>query len=144
MLMRYLVILLLLGAGQMAFSASLVANGPIRAQTIIGPEDIALVDEAIFGALSDPAEAIGLEARVNLYPGRAIRAGDLGPPAIIDRNEIVLLQYQAGNLTIMAEGRALDRGAQGALLRVMNLGSRATVTGRVSGPGVVTLSASLP
>jgi flagella basal body P-ring formation protein FlgA len=77
-----------------------------------------------------------MEARVNLYPGRPIRAGDLRAPAVIDRNEVVTLQYRAGAISIVTEGRALDRAAEGERLRILNLSSRVTVTAVAIGPGL--------
>lgn len=134
--MRALVFLLVLAATP-APADTLVASHTIRAQSILGPQDLALMAGDTPGALSDPAEAIGMEARVNLYAGRPLRPGDLGPPAIVDRNQIVTLRYRAGGLNIVTEARALDRAGVGDRLRVMNLASRNTVTGRVTETGEV-------
>lgn len=133
--MRCLIVLLLMVGPAMA--ESLVATRTIRAQTVIGPEDLALVDAALPGALDDPALAIGLEARVAIYAGRPIRSQDLGAPALIDRNQLVQLVFLSGGLAISAEGRALDRGAEGDVVRAMNLGSRTTVQGRVGPDGTI-------
>lgn len=115
---------------------TLVAATTIRGSAMIGPADVAVAPGLTPGALANPSEAIGMEARVNLYPGRAIRAGDLRPPAVIDRNEIVTLRYVAGGILIVTEGRSLDRVAAGERLRVLNLSSRNTVTAIAAGPGV--------
>jgi flagella basal body P-ring formation protein FlgA len=98
--------------------------------------DVELVPDIVPGALTDPRDAIGMEARVNLYPGRPIRADDLQPPAVIDRNDIVTLRFNAGGLMISTDGRALDRAAEGERLRVINLISRVTVTATATAPGV--------
>ncbi len=66
-----------------------------------------------------------------LYPGRAIRAEDIGAPAVIERNQVVQLIYQSAGLEILTDGRAMGRGAVGEVLRVMNLSSRSTVVGTV-------------
>lgn len=116
---------------------TLVAARTIRAGTVLAASDLALARGETPGGLSDPARAVGLEARVALYAGRPIRAGDLGPPALVDRNQLVRLSYARGPLRIRAEGRALDRGGVGDLVRVMNLSSRATVTGTVTPEGIV-------
>ncbi|MEL6953087.1 MAG: flagellar basal body P-ring formation chaperone FlgA [Pseudomonadota bacterium] len=121
----------------MARGDSVVAAGTIRSQQIIRAADVQLVEDEIAGALGHVDLAIGLEARINIYAGRPVRAGDLGPPAIVDRNEIVTLRYQAGGLLILTEGRSLDRGASGERVRVQNLSSRSSVTGRVIGPGLI-------
>jgi flagellar basal body P-ring formation protein FlgA len=124
-----------------ALSDSLVATRTIRAQSILTAEDFALVAAEIPGALTDAAGAIGLEARVTLYAGRPIGSGDVGPPALIDRNQIVALIFRSGGLSILTEGRALDRGAAGEVIRVMNLTSRTTVNGTIAPDGSVIVAA---
>ena len=116
---------------------TLVTTRVLRAQALIAPEDLAVVPGTVAGALSAPDQAIGQEARVTLYPGRPIAADDIGPPAIVERNQIVPLAYRAGGLAILTEGRALARGGAGDTIRVMNLASRSTVTGRVRADGTV-------
>jgi flagella basal body P-ring formation protein FlgA len=63
--------------------------------------------------------------------------GDIGPPAVIDRNQIVGLRYSANGITISTEGRALERGAIGDMIRVMNIGSRATLFGQILSDGSI-------
>ena len=92
---------------------------------------------AIVGALTHPADALGLEARVTIYAGRPVRAGDLGLPAVVERNQIVPISFLSGGLAIKAEGRALARGGVGDVIRVMNLASRTTVSGRIAPDGQV-------
>ncbi|MDP4031279.1 MAG: flagellar basal body P-ring formation chaperone FlgA [Pseudorhodobacter sp.] len=133
--MRFLVLLLLLPA--MAHADSLVATRTIRAQSILAASDMTLVAAEIPGGLSNVTAAIGLETRVTLYAGRPIHPADLGPPAIIDRNQIIALVYRAGSLAILTEGRAMARGGVGDVIRVMNLASRTTVTGRIAADGRV-------
>ena len=129
---------LLLAALQSAARAdTVIAAGTIRGQTLIMPSDVALVAGTTPGALDDLSHAIGMEAAVNLYAGRPIRPGDLRPPAIVERNATVTLRYDHGGLLVVTEGRALDRAAQGEQLRVLNLGSRNTVTATAAAPGLV-------
>lgn len=130
-------ILALVFAAQPALADSLVATRTIRAQSLIGPDDLTLVAADLPGALSDPSAAIGLEARVAIYAGRPVRAGDIGPPTLVDRNQVVPLIYLSGGLAISTEGRALARGSEGDVIRIMNLGSRTTVSGRIGPDGAV-------
>lgn len=118
---------------------TVIAAGTIRGQSLIMPTDIALAPGETPGALSDPQDAIGMEAAVNLYAGRPIRPGDLRQPAIIERNSLVTIRFAHGQLMIIAEGRAMDRAAAGEALRVMNLSSRTTVTATAAAPGLVTV-----
>ncbi|MEL0436607.1 flagellar basal body P-ring formation chaperone FlgA [Phycobacter sp. K97] len=122
---------------QTAAADILVPVRTIRPKEVLTASDLALKPGEVLGALSDPSDVIGQEARVALYPGRPVRAGDIGPPAIVERNDLVILTFSRGGLTISAEGRALGRGAEGELIRVMNLSSRSTVTGRIAADGSV-------
>lgn len=114
-----------------------VAARSIPSRTVLSASDVTMAPAAPGAWLEDPRAAVGLEARTTLYAGRPIRAEDLSPPAMIERNEVVRLSYRRGGLSISAEGRALDRGAVGDLVRAMNLDSRQTITGRVAGPGLL-------
>ncbi|RVV97962.1 flagellar basal body P-ring formation protein FlgA [Mesobaculum littorinae] len=127
-----------------ALAETVVAAQTVRPQTMIGPQHLSVVAADTPGTLSDPALAVGQEARVVLYAGRPIRPGDIGPPAIVDRNQIVQLAYSKGPLRIVAEGRALDRAGVGDAVRVMNLGSRSTVTGVVAEDGTIHVAGTLP
>ncbi|MGB8814334.1 MAG: flagellar basal body P-ring formation chaperone FlgA [Paracoccaceae bacterium] len=133
--MRFLLFLMMLPA--MAEAESLVATRTIRALSVLSELDMTLVAADIPGALTDISAATGLEARVTLYAGRPIRSADLGPPATIDRNQIVPLAYATGTILILTEGRALARGGVGDVIRVMNIASRTTVTGRIGADGMV-------
>ena len=126
-----------------AAAETLVAARTIRAQSILGPADVAIGAATVPGALSDPDEAVGLEARVVLYAGRPIRPGDLGPPAVVERNQPVTLLYRNGALTIATEGRALARGGPGDSVRAMNAGSRNMVTGTVTADGAILVDGSI-
>jgi len=124
------------GAGEIA-GGTVVATQLVRPQAILRPADLALAAGGPAGGYTDPAQLVGLEARVALYPGRPIRSGDVGPPALVERNGLVELVFVRGGLTILAEGRALGRAGFGETVRAMNLASRNTVSGRVGADGRV-------
>ena len=132
--MKSLAILLGLLAESTA-AETLVAARTLPARTIIGPDDVLLHDATVAGGMDQVDLVIGQEARVALYAGRPIRPGDIGPPAVVERNQIVMLVYQRGGIMISTEGRALDRAGPGDLIRVMNLSSRTTVTAQINEAG---------
>jgi flagellar basal body P-ring formation protein FlgA len=133
---RLALLLLCLSTGAVA-AQTVVPTRTIRAQTVIGPEDVTLAEEATPGALAALEEAVGREARVTLYADRPVRADQIGTPAVVERNQIVRMLFTEGPLTIIGEGRALDRAGPGEFARVMNLQSRQVVTGLVRGSGIV-------
>lgn len=116
---------------------SYIAARTIRAHAIIGTDDIVAVDAEVAGAITEAAMALGLEARVAIYAGRPILPGDLGPAAIVERNQPIKLYFQNASLAIHVEGRALDRGSVGDVIKVMNLASRTTVFGVIDPDGSV-------
>lgn len=128
-------------AAPTATAETLVAARTIRALSVLMPEDLAVIADEVPGALSDPGAAVGLEARTMLYQGRPIRPEDIGPPALVERNGLVVLVFRRGGLTITAEGRALGRGGAGDRVRVLNLSSRTAVTGTVDPDGRVSVGA---
>jgi flagellar basal body P-ring formation protein FlgA len=136
--MRLMFVLVLLPCTAMA--ESLVALRTIPARSVIASADIAPVDAVIAGAVTDITMAIGQEARITLYAGQPILQDNLSAPALVERNQIVTLVFDVGNLTISAEGRALDRAGLGEPVRAMNLSSRTTVRGIVGAGGTVLVS----
>ena len=135
-----LITVVLTFASNAAFAETVIAARTIRAQTLLAPSDLQVVQGDVPGALIAMDEAVGLEARVVLYSGRPIMAGDVGPAAIIERNQIVKLIYTVGTLSISADARALARAGPGDMLRVMNLTSKSTVSGIVAPNGSVYVS----
>ncbi|QDL94765.1 flagellar basal body P-ring formation protein FlgA (plasmid) [Paroceanicella profunda] len=127
----------LVPAALLAGDNTLVATRAVRASSVLGPDDVTLLPGSTPGALSSPEEAIGQETRAALYPGRPIYAGQVGPPALVERNATVMLHFRQGALFISTEGRALDRAGEGETVRVMNLTSRQIVQGRVAPDGSV-------
>ncbi|MCT2539775.1 flagellar basal body P-ring formation chaperone FlgA [Sedimentimonas flavescens] len=137
--MRWLLFMLALIPGS-AQADTLIATRTLRAQTVLTPADLALEPGTLPGALTTPEEAIGLETRVAIYAGRPLHPEELGPPAIVERNQIVPLTYRQGGLLIQTEGRALDRAGVGDTIRVMNVGSRSTVFARIAADGTAIVS----
>lgn len=119
-------------AGEVVIAATTVPAG-----VVLEPAHIAVVSgEPAPGVLSERSAALGMETRVALYQGRPIRAADLGPRTLVARNALVSLVFRRGALTIRTDGRALEPGAKGDRIRIMNLDSRRTVTATVIGPNL--------
>ncbi len=131
--------LLFLGVAPAAADV-VVATRTVRAQSLIGPGDVALSEGDVAGMADSLDAVVGREARVTLYAGRPVRSGDVGAPALIDRNQIVTLSFRQGGLAISADGRALDRAGAGERVRVMNLASRSIVVGEVAENGTILVS----
>ena len=135
-MMRNLLVLTLV-LGPPAWADVLIPLRNIRAQEIVTREDFRQEPVDVPGTWPVEDSVDGLESRVALYAGRPVRHGDLGPPALVQRNDIVTLVYARDGLQISTEGRALSRGGIGDTVRVMNLSSRTTISGWVTEQGTI-------
>ncbi len=136
--MTRLMLLLLMAAPAQA--DIVVANRTVRAQEIVTADAVGLSEGVLDAGFEDPLDVIGLEARVSLYAGRPVLRAHVGPPALIERNQIIGLVFESGGLRITSEGRSLDRGGVGERIRVMNLASHTNLFGTVQPDGTVHVS----
>lgn len=119
---------------------TVIAARTIRAKAVLGPQDLSSLGATLPGTFDKIEDVLGKEARVVIYAGRPIRPADIGPPALVDRNQIVQISFRRAGLTIRAEGRALNRGGLGDRIRVMNTDSHNTVTGIVRADGTIVVA----
>jgi flagellar basal body P-ring formation protein FlgA len=90
------------------------------------------------------SQVIGFAARTNLQPGRPLRTGELMKPDLVQRSEAVTLVYEAPGIVLTLRGKAIDGGAEGDAISVMNEQSKRIVQGTIVGPGRVAIRNSLP
>lgn len=139
-MIRFLSLAFLIIQPCMVWAESVVPTRTIRASAMISETDVTLKSVKNMNAFSRVMDVVGQEARTTLYAGRPILFDDVGPPAVIARNQIVMLRYTASGLMIITEGRSLQRGGIGDRIRIMNLDSRATLFGQVQADGSVRVS----
>ena len=124
------------GAAAPLPAGEVVAARTLRPGTVLAEEDLRAhgEDAGAPGRLSERiSELVGLETRRAIYAGRPVAPADLGPPTLVRRNDVVVMLYADGGLGIRTEGRALDSGGAGEVVRVMNLSSRQPVRAVVTG-----------
>lgn len=118
-----------------------VAIHRLSRDTVIGPRDLEWVqvraDRLPDDAVTDPADLVGKAPRRNLRAGEAIRAGEVTDPVLVEKNSLVTMRLDTPLLRLSATGRALEDGAEGALIRVVNTSSNTTVQGVVARDGSV-------
>ncbi len=91
------------------------------------------------------AEAVGKALRHFTAAGEPLAAADLTAPVVVERNARVSMRLAMPGLSVTAQGIALDAGAVGQSVRVLNPASRAIIAAEVAGPGMVqVLPGSMP
>lgn len=85
----------------------------------------------------DAADLIGMTPKRGLRAGAPIRRADVSRPQIVKRNSLVTIHHQFLNMTLTAQGRALDAGAMGDVVQIKNAQSNLIIEAEIIGPGRV-------
>src|SRR5204863_5159054 len=88
--------------------------------------------------------AVGMQARRQLRAGQAVRVADLAKPDLVQRDQNVTLIYDTPGLYLTVRGKALENGTEGDVVNVMNLQSKRTISGVVTGRGQVSITVATP
>jgi flagella basal body P-ring formation protein FlgA len=100
--------------------------------------------EAGSDSISDAEAAVGLSVRKTMRAGQILRQADLMRPELVQRNETVTLVFEVPGVTLTLRGKALESGAQGDLISVLNVQSKRNVQGTVTGFRTVTVAGMKP
>lgn len=88
--------------------------------------------------------AVGMQARKTLRVGQALKNADLARPDLVQKDQAVVLIYQAVGLHLTIRGKAMESGTEGDVVSVMNLQSKRIVSGVVVGRGQVSITGPAP
>jgi len=127
-----------------------VAVHALKPGTVVKDSDVAVErrPKAQIGAetLGATHEAVGLAVRGPLRAGQPLRRTDLMKPQVVHRDDNVTLVYEVPGILLTTRGKALEAGAEGDVISVLNVQSKRTVQGTVTGPNrvnILTSTASL-
>lgn len=118
-----------------------ILSRDLRSGDVISESDIAFLEvnarDVDKDFLLSAEDLVGMTPRRMILSGKPVRAADIESPRLVSRNGKVLITFQKGPMILTAEGRALQDGAKGESVRVVNAGSSRTIEGIVSGPGEI-------
>ncbi len=95
-------------------------------------------------AITSTAELVGRTPRRTLRPGTPIRAGDVRVPTMVKKGTVITMSYRTAAMVLTTPGRALDDGALGDTIRVLNSQTKIVVDATVSGNGHVSVAPASP
>ena len=120
-----------------------VMNRRIMSGEVIREDDIDWVNtrsERLQGdVISDASQLIGLAAKRGLRIGQPIRTSEVRTPLLVSKGQIVTLIVQTPAMTLTSQGRAMENGGRGDVIRITNTQSHTTVEGTINRTGVVTV-----
>jgi len=121
---------------------------PLQRGAILKPEDITTIRRARASvparAIMDAGDILGYAARSNLRANSPLTRNDFERPTIIPRGEKVTITYQLPGMKLSTIGQALEDGAAGDMIDIMNLQSRRKITGTVVARGQVRVDVTVP
>jgi flagella basal body P-ring formation protein FlgA len=125
---------------------ALVLTRPIATGDVVRGADVTITrrPKAEFQAniITTAEQAVGLAARRAMRPGALLRQTDLAKPEVVARNDNVTITYQVPGITLTMRGKALDGGAQGDTISVLNVQSKRSIQATIAGPGHVIVAAT--
>lgn len=103
---------------------------------ILNKHDIEFIDipehEVNHDVVLDAQELLGMTPRRMLMASKPITSKEIEAPMIVRRGEIVTMIFENGPLFLTAQGRALQNGAKGEIIRVSSDNSSRTIQAQIS------------
>lgn len=143
---------------QLVHEGAVLANVPVTARTdangpvvvmkqrvprgaVLGPDDVAVVQrnqhDVPDDALTAPEQAIGMATKVALAAAATLPRTALAAPVVVKKGDLVTMIVETRVMRLSMAGEALEEGAVGGGIKVMNRASKQTVAGKVIEHGVV-------
>ncbi len=85
-------------------------------------------------------DLVGMTPRRSLTSDKPVRMADLERPQIVKKGEMITMILKNGPMTLTAKGKALDDGAKGETIRVLNTESNRTIEAQVTAPQRATIA----
>ena len=79
----------------------------------------------------DTENLIGMSPRRPIRPGDAILASDLRAPVVVAKNSLITIRLDTDRMSLSAQGRALEPGSTGDVIRVINTKSNKIINAAV-------------
>jgi len=118
-----------------------VLKANFNADDIISSTNIEWLDiparQMVNDTIIDADKLIGKTPIRMVEAGVPIRDRDVKFPQLIARGDEILLQFNQGGLQLTAKGKAMQNGAEGEVIRVVNLSSNQSLRGEVTGNKIV-------
>ena len=88
------------------------------------------------------ADIVGMTPRRGLRPGYPVLLSSIHRPIIVAKGSLVTMFLQAPKMILTAQGKALDNGSDGDVIRISNTQSKKVVEAEIIGHGKVAVRAT--
>ncbi len=87
--------------------------------------------------ITDASVLIGQELKRPTDSGQFLRNRDIMPPRMVTRGSLVMMKIETPAMLITTQGRAMQDGALGDVIRITNTQSNRVIEGTVEAPGII-------
>ena len=118
----------------------------LESGTIIGNADIdwlSVPEERLNASIIlDASHLVGSELRRDMAEEQMITTHDVAPPRMVTRGGLITIKAETPLMLVTVQGKALQDGAKGETVRVMNTQSNRMIEGVVESAGVVRIEST--
>ncbi len=108
---------------------------------IVGEDDIEWMavpaDRIARNVVVNQVNIVGMTPRRPVRAGEQLRSGEFQAPIVVAKNNLVSVHLRTERLRLTAQGRALEDGSMGEVIRVMNTASNTVINAVVVAAGKV-------
>lgn len=120
-----------------------VLSEALGKDAIIGSQDIHMIeirqDAVKDGMIVNADQLIGMTPRRMITAGHPVSSIDIAAPRSVERGDLVTMVFREGPLVLTAQGKAMQHGATGETIRVVNTSSNKTIEAVVTASKEVTV-----
>ncbi len=94
-------------------------------------------DRIARNVLLDPVNLVGKSPRRPVRAESPVLGSELRKPVLVPKNSLVTIRLQTARMVLTSRGRAMEAGAKGDVIRVVNTKSNQIISASVTEPGTV-------
>ena len=118
-----------------------VLNKALQSGTLISGHDIDWIevpaDQIQHNIVLKADDIIGMTPRRMVMAGEPLRMQQIAEPLLVERGDLITLNYTEGPIHLSTEAKALQDGAKGDIIRVVNLATNRTLEAMINGSRTV-------
>ena len=113
---------------------------------VIMPRDIITITvpvNAASGIFFNPEDVVGRKLKSSVTAKKPIQARHLKPKWLVEEDDEVVIQNQAGGISVNMVGLALENGQYGEWIKVQNVSSGIVIVGQIKNKKIISTNAKI-
>lgn len=90
----------------------------------------------------DAGDLVGMTPKNGIRAGQPVRTNDVRRPTLVSKNSFVVIVHHMPNMLLTAQGKAMENGSEGDIVKIKNMQSTQIIEAEVIGPGRVAVKSA--